>query len=245
MSSRFPVRTQRRRFGTLAWVRTAATAIILLASCVGEHCGACACGLPYCGDQYTTPEDNGKTFNLEVGQSIVGRVPDRSVPVVASSTDPKVLKQVGSPKPEIVGQPLITAGFTAIKAGSARLRFAYTQCGGDSSVPCSFEVHVHVVQFPKTRINLTIQDYGQATVQLRVGDSARFSVYTTSGAYRTVTIDTPQVLQWAVQPIELPHGFEGAFTALSPGTAHVLVDVCSVQEKTCRQDWLLTVSVVR
>ena len=220
----------------------AAIGSALLLACLtacGEGCGSCACGLPYCGDLAVSYLDNGKAFNLEVGQSVVGQLFDESTPTYVRSSDPAVMKQVGKSASESVnGQKLLSSGFVAAKAGFARLEFGYTQCTTDVTVtailtaPCSYHVDVNVIQFPRTEGTVQMHAQGQATAKLRSGQVLRVVVDVRllgPDQYLRFRIVPTGIVEWAITPITLAHGMEGAVRAVSPGTARLAADLCNAK----------------
>ena len=229
------------RNGASTVIACAAFALTLLNSC-GEPCPGSACGcLPAdCPDLRTTAADNGKTVRLAVGEWATVELPDRSVPATVSSSNQKVISQVGKLKVAFVNFQKIYASFHALKAGSARLTIAYLKCPDPAPDPCSYEVDVNVVQFPKTAA--TIENvYEQNTVKLRLSEAVRFTAPYESDPLWTVTIDTPNVVKWAVEPIYLSRGkLEAAVTAVSAGTAHVQAGRCSSSAPVCSNPWRLT-----
>jgi hypothetical protein len=231
------------RTGALSTViACAAVSLALLVSCGGESCSGstCACPPADCPDLRTTAADNGKTVRLAVGEWATVELPDHAVPATASSSNPKVLSQVGRLKMAYVVFQKIYASFHALKAGSARLAIAYLNCPDATADPCSYEVDVNVVQFPKTEASLD-NVYQQNTAKLRLGETVRFTAPYDSDQLSTVTIDSPDVVKWAVEPIYLSRGlFEAAVTAVSVGTAHVQAGRCSSSAPVCSNPWRLT-----
>ncbi|SRR6266536_4237644 len=225
-----------------AVIACAAFALTLLNSCgAGEPCpsgSTCACPPADCPDLRTTAADNGKTLRLAVGEWATVELPDHSVPATASSSNPKVLSQVGKLKAAFVNFQTIYASFHALKAGSARLTIAYLECPDAAADTCSYEVDVNVVQFPKTEAKID-NIFEQNTVKLRQGETVRFTAPYESDPLWTVTIDSPSVVKWAVEPIYLSHSMlEAAVTAVSVGTAHMQGGRCS--KSGCSSPWRLT-----
>lgn len=243
---------------SLRLVGAAFGALALLASCGGgENCvggGACACDPNDCPDVRISAAENGTTVVMEVGQRISLQLPGPNIAVTARSSEPSVLTPVGKPRLMYgndgkVGSVYI--GFNAAKEGSSRLTFGYQQCDAASVAPCSYQVNVRVVQFPKTTVTVSINYSPPPTVELHVGESARFAGCC---EYRVeelkATIDRPDVVHWAVEPF-VTHGaiegaIEGAITAASPGTAHVHGEYCPQRTgSSCPSVWSLTVVVTR
>lgn len=202
----------------------------------------CACPAADCPDVRTTAADNGNTFNLAVGEWVTEQLPDLSVSASASSSDPTVIKVVGKTKSATIGSAIVYASFQAVKGGSAHLVLSYLTCP-PSTDACSYEVTVRIFEYPKTKASVSINTSPMATIRLHVGESARFSECCGGSGFGTlkVTIDRTDVLQWAVEPL---YGnrltVEGAVTAASSGTAHVLATRCS---SGCTNEWTLTVIV--
>jgi hypothetical protein len=233
------------RNGASTVIACAALALALLDSCGGEPCSgsACACPPADCPDLSTTAADNGKTVRLAVGEWATVELRDHLVPATASSSNPKVIGQVGKLKVAFVKFQKIYASFHALKAGSARLTIAYLKCPDAPADPCSYGVDVNVVQFPKTEVKID-NVYEQNTVKIRLGEAVRFTAPYESDTLWTVTIDSPNVVKWAVEPIYLSHGLlEAAVTALSAGTAHVQAGRCSSSAPVCSNPWRLTLVV--
>jgi hypothetical protein len=226
------------RNGASTVIACAAFALTLLDSCgVHEHN---SCPPEDCPDLRTTAADNGKTVRLAVGEWATVELPDHSVPATASSSNPKVMSQVGKLKVAVVIFQKIYASFHALKAGLARLTIAYLKCPDATADPCSYEVDVNVVQFPKTEAKID-NVYEQNTVNLRLGEAVRFTAPYESDPLWTVTIDSPNVLKWAVEPIYLSYGrLEAAVTAVSAGTANVQAGRCSSSAPVCSNPWRLT-----
>jgi hypothetical protein len=241
----------------IACAALALASLALLDSCGGEPCSgsACACPPADCPDLRTTAADNGKTVRLAVGEWATVELRDHSVPASASSSNPKVISQVG--KLKVAAQPdsgppvqvpfptfqKIYASFHALKAGSARLTIAYVQCPDATADPCSYEVDVNVVQFPKTEVMID-NVYEQNTVKIRRGEAVRFTAPYENDPLWTVSIDSPNVVKWAVEPIYLSRSlFEAAVTAVSAGTAHVQAGRCSSSAPVCSNPWRLTLVV--
>lgn len=200
----------------------------------------CACPPADCADVRTTAADNGKTFSLAVGEWVTEQLPNHSVSAAASSSDPTVIKVVGKTKGATIGSAIVYASFQAVKAGSAHLVFGYLTCPASTDT-CSYEVTVRIVAYPKTKANVSINTSPMATIRIHVGESARFSECCGGSGLGTlkVTIDRTDVLQWAVEPLyNTRFTVEGAVTAVSPGTAHVLAAFCTTE---CTNAWTLTV----
>ena len=123
---------------------------------------------------------------------------------------------------------------------TARLTIAYLKCPDTAAGPCSYEVDVNVVQFPKAEATID-NVYMQTTVKLHVGETVRFSAPYESDPLWTLTIDSPDVVKWAVEPIYLSQSmFEAAVTAVSAGTAHLQAGQCSSSAPVCSNPWRLT-----
>jgi hypothetical protein len=230
------------RGGAMTVIACAAFALAWLDSCGGEPCtgSTCACPPADCPDLRTTAADNGKTMRLAVGEWATVELPDLSVPATASSSNPKVISQVGKVKTEYVVFQKIYASFHALKTGSARLTIAYLKCPDTAAGPCSYEVDVNVVQFPKAEATID-NVYMQTTVKLHVGETVRFTAPYESDPLWTLTIDSPDVVKWAVEPIYLSQSmFEAAVTAVSAGTAHLQAGQCSSSAPVCSNPWRLT-----
>ncbi len=239
LQASFPIMARNSVWTVIA---CAAFALTLLDSCGGEPCAgsACACRPADCPDLRTTAADNGKTVRLAVGEWATVELPDHSVPATASSSNPKVISQVGKLKVAFVIFQKIYASFHAFKAGSARLTIGYLKCPDAATDPCSYEVDVDVVQFPKTQATID-NVYELNTVKLRLGEAVRFTAPYESDPLWTVTIDSPNVVKWAVEPIYLSHSMlEAAVTAVSAGTAHVQAGRCSSSAPVCSNPWRLT-----
>lgn len=222
-------------------IACAAVPLALLDSCSGERCAGstCACPPADCPDLSTTAADDGKTVRLAVGEWATVELPDHAVPVTASSSDPKVIGQVGKVKSAYVAFQKIYASFHAIKAGSARLTIAYVECPDVTAGPCSYEVDVNVIQFPKTVAKID-NVYQQNTVKFRRGQTVRLAA-PYGDPSSAPTIDSPDVVKWAVEPIYLSRSlFEAAVTAVSPGTAHVQAGQCSNSDPVCTNPWRVT-----
>jgi len=233
------------RNGASTLIACAALALALLDSCGGERCSGstCACPPADCPDLRTTAADNGKTVRLAVGEWATVELPDHAIPATASSSNPKVISQVGKLKGAFVNFQKIYASFHALQAGSARLTIAYLKCPDATADPCSYEVEVNVVQFPKTESNID-NVYEHNTVKLRVGEAVRFTAPYESDPLWTVTIDSPNVAKWAVEPIYLSYSLlEAAVTGVSPGTAHIQAGRCSSSAPVCSNPWRLTLVV--
>ncbi len=232
--------------------------VALALSACGEGCGGgmCACPPGDCPDIRTTASDNGSTVVVEVGQWISLELPGPNTEVTASSSEPSVLKLVGKQRLLYGGYGTVDKvymSFNALKAGSAQLTLGYKNCDAQSAAPCSYEVNVRVVQFPKTKVDVVVSD-STPSVDLHIGESARFSA-----CCRVVnigqpnlpvdqpmpTIDQPDVLHWAVEPF-IDHGaaIEGAVTAVSQGTAHITGVACpDYIGSFCPSSWTVTVVV--
>ena len=222
-------------------IACASLCVLALSGCTGG-CGTCACPPADCADVRTTAADNGKTFSLAVGEWITEQLPDHSVSAAASSSDPKVIKVVGKTKNATIGSAIVYASFQAVKAGSAHLVFSYLTCP-PSTDACSYEVIVRIVEYPRTKATVSINTSPMATIRLHIGESARFSECCGSSGIEAikVTIDRMDILQWAVEPLYNDRlTVEGAVTAVSLGTAHVLATYCSTG---CQDAWTLTVIV--
>ncbi len=222
-------------------------ALALPVSCGGERCtggGTCACPPEYCPDLVTTAKDSGKTFRMAVGEWVSLELPGGAVSATASSSDPTVVTVAGTTKSAYVKFQKVVASFHALRSGWASLKFGYLTCDTTTPDPCSNGVEVHVVQFPKTSVTVdNIFEHG--TVKLRVGEIARFSApFANDASWKEVTIDAPEVLRWAVEPIYLSHSlFEAAVAGVSPGAAHVQGYACSAPDPVCSRPWRLTVEV--
>ena len=220
--------------------------ILLLGACGGGVCaagGMCACPREYCGDEYIFETDNGKAFNLQVGQEIVERLADRLTPVEAYTTDPSVLKQVSEPKKEFVSRQEFATGFIAVGTGSAHIGMVYQQCEESAQSPCRFEFLVNVVRFPKTTVAVQALDH-PTVVTLRVGESARISAPSDRTDRWSVVIDNPSILRWSVEPLVMPNLLEGVIEATGVGTAHLSANLQAGQEPWWGNSWKLTVKVV-
>ena len=204
----------------------------------------CACPPGDCPDVWTTATDNGKTVVMEVGQWISLELPGAITDVTASSSEPSVLKVVG--KQRLVNGNEVYTSFKALKAGAAQLTSGYKSCGALSAVPCSYQVSVHVVKFPEVKVTVSSNASPPPIVPLHVGESARFSACCLNSLDELpVTVDRPDVLEFAVEPYISFHGeIEGAVTAVSPGTAHVQGQYCPPTVGSyCPSAWSLTVIV--
>lgn len=200
-----------------------------------------------CGDFNVTASDNGRTIRLAVGQWIFLELPVALNSAMASSSDPNVIAQQGGAGYQ--NESLF--GFHALKPGSARLTSAIMSsdrsavvaspvtCLAGSTEPCSYEVDVEVVQFPKAKI--TIDNVSESpAVHLRVGEVARFQAPYSSSPLWTVSIDSPSIVNWIVEPIYPDSLMEAAVVAKSPGTAHIQSTPCASSEPVCSNPWHLT-----
>jgi hypothetical protein len=207
----------------------------------------CACLPGDCPDVRTTLSDNGKTVVLEVGQWISLELPGPNTGVTAGSSEPSILKLVGKQRLGNYGKgDVVYMSFNALKAGSAQLTFGYKSCDASSPAHCSYEVNARVVQFPQTKVTVSVDVSATPTVQRRVGESVRFAgCCQYSPDELKVTIDRPDVMRWAVEPfVNHQYVIEGAVTAVSPGTAHIQGDYCpQTTGSYCPSTWSLTVVV--
>lgn len=178
---------------------------------------------------------------MAVGEWITLKLQRSATQATASSSDPKVIRAEGN-APSFVRDERPHASFHALRTGSALLSLGYVTCPSDTSEPCSYQVRVVVVQFPKA--DVTIRNvFEQSFVHLRVGQVARFFAPYPSSQPWSVTIDDPRILDWAVEPIYPQRSLEAAVVAKSPGTAHVQGDPCQGPEPVCANPWRLTFSV--
>lgn len=212
----------------------------------------CACDPGDCPDIRTAANESGSTVVMEVGQWISLQLPGPDTAVTASSSEPSVLKQVGKQRLQYGSDGKVETvymSFNAVKAGSGKLTIGYKNCDVASVGPCSYQVNVRVVQFPKTKVTVSINNYSPPpTVELRVAESARFAgccEYPVEDM--KATIDRPDVVHWAIEPfvsVTLQGFFEGAIIAASPGTAHVQGEYCpQITGSYCPRVWSLTVVV--
>jgi hypothetical protein len=133
--------------------------------------------------------------------------------------------------------------FHALKAGSAKLTSSSAACPAESSEPCSYDVDVKVVQFPKVKVTVD-NIFETPVVHLRVGEVARFQAPFSSSPLWKVGIDSPNIVDWVVEPIYPMFLMQAAVVAKSPGTAHVHSDPCDGPEPVCSKPWNLTFVVV-
>ena len=170
-------------------------------------------------------------------------LPGDALSAAASSSDPTVISVVGKTKSAFVNFQKVLASFHALGSGSAQLRFGYETCDTTTPNPCSYEIEMHVVRFPKT--NVTIDNvFEHSTVNLKMGDMARLSAPFDWDPSWTVTIDSPGVLRWAIEPIYLSHSsFESVVTPVSRGTAPVQTTPCTGSDPICTNPWRLTIVV--
>jgi hypothetical protein len=186
-----------------------------------------------------TASDAGKAFRVGVGEWVSLRLINQGA-AAGSSSDPTVLKIAKLPQ-ESPDNPFVFASFQAVGPGSAQLTFGYLICAAASSDPCSYDVYIRVVQFPKATI--TIQSlYAETHFHVRVGNVVRISAPSSPPQASPESIDAPDVIGWAVEPIHLSGGnwMEAALIALTPGTAHVQAGACSGPQPVCTNPWRLT-----
>lgn len=219
-------------------------AMALLPSCgTIENCGGggtCACPPTSCADLRTTPADDGKTFRLAVGQWASVALPDRSVAGNATTSDPTVMKLVGKTRKQFVNFAQIYASFQAVKPGSAEIAIAYIECPSATSDPCSYRVNVTVVRFPKTDVSVT-NVYEQATVALRVGQTARINAPYGWGAPCSLTIASPGVIKLVVEPICLSYSqLQAVVGAVAPGSGQLQGCGIFSGPAVCSDPWRLT-----
>lgn len=219
-------------------------AMALLPSCgIRDDCGggaACKCPPSACADLRTTPADDGKTFRLAVGQWASVTLPDRSVEGTATTSDPTVMQLFGKPRKQFVNFAQIYASFQAVKPGTADIAIAYAECPSGTSDPCSYAVTLMVVRFPKADVTVT-NVYEQATVRLRVGQSARINAPYEWGAPCSLSIDSPGVIKLLVDPICLQYSqLQAAVGAVAPGSAQLQGCGIFSGPAACANPWHLT-----
>lgn len=227
---------------TVLWMGLATT--VLQTACISEQ--NISCYPTTCADFRVTASDNGRTIfpgvnpqegviRMAVGEwiSLEQRVNLNST--TASSSDPNVIALQSSAGYANLSYRV----FHALKAGSAKLTSSSATCSAESSEPCSYEVDVEVVQFPKVKVTID-NIFETSVVHLRVGEVARFQAPFSSSPLWKVSIDSPNIVDWVVEPIYPTFLMQAAVVAKSPGTAHVHSDPCAGPEPVCSKPWTLT-----
>jgi hypothetical protein len=213
-------------------------ATIVLQTACGDLDTKIGCYPEGCADFRVSVSDNGRTIRIAVDQWISLEQPINLNSTTASSSDPNVIAQQASLDYSNVSYRV----FHALRAGSAMLTSSSATCAADSSEPCSYEVDVAVVQFPKAKITIdNVSD--TSVVHLRIGDVARFQAPFSRSPRWKVSIDSPNIVNWIVEPIYPWFLMEAAVVAESPGTAHIQSEPCTGPEPVCSKPWHLTFSV--
>jgi hypothetical protein len=216
---------------TVLWMGLAVT--VLQTACLSEP--NMSCRTTSCADFRLTASDNGKTIRMAVDEWISLEQPVNLNSTTASSSDPKVIALQSSAGYANLSYRV----FHALKAGSAKLTSSSATCPAESSEPCSYEVAVEVVQFPKVKVTID-NVFETSVVHLRVGEVAQFQAPFSSSPMWKVGIDSPNIVDWVVEPIYPTFLMQAAVVAKSPGTAQVHSDPCDGPEPVCSKPWTLT-----
>jgi hypothetical protein len=174
------------------------------------------CGWQICADVKVTAADNGHSFNMQPGQTLLETISGADPSSSEVSSDDRVIKKNFGPEANGIDT---SVSFVAVGAGSAEVTLRHPRCTDPASTTCAVTVDVTVIAIPSTQRQLSESDSG-SRISVRRGDRVLITFTASDEHYWNVTIQPAGPVIWQIPPTLFAHGSsQGVLEATSVGMA--------------------------